>query len=51
MTMMRLVMEAVMVIAVVAVLVFMMKLGAKEDNSDETLRDTDDGDNKDSDSS
>jgi hypothetical protein len=48
MTMMRLVMEAVMVFAVVGILVFMMKISAKEENTDELLRENSDEDNEDS---
>ena len=50
MTMMRLVMEAVMVITVVGVLAFMMKISAKENNSEEPLRKNGDEDINDSDS-
>jgi hypothetical protein len=50
MTMMRLVMEAVMVIAVVGVLAFMMKVSAKENNSEEPLRKNGDEDINDIDS-
>jgi uncharacterized membrane protein len=51
MTMMRLVMEAVMLIAVVVVIWFMMKVSAKEDNSNKSFRDNSDEDTKDKDSS
>jgi hypothetical protein len=43
MTMMRLVMEAVMVFAVVGILVFMMKISAKEENTDNDISDEDKG--------
>jgi len=42
--MMRLVMEAVMVFAVVGILVFMMKISAKEGNSDKSLLENNDKD-------
>jgi preprotein translocase subunit YajC len=50
MTMMRLVMEAVMLIAVVAMIWFMMKISATEDNATKTLREEGDEDQNDSDS-
>lgn len=40
--MMRLVMEAVMVFAVVGILVFMMKVSAKDENSDRSLNENSD---------
>ncbi|MGZ8186583.1 MAG: hypothetical protein ACXWTL_09075 [Methylobacter sp.] len=48
--MMRLVMEAVMLIAVVAIIWFMMKVSATENDATKTLRDEEDEDHKDSDS-
>ena len=45
MTMMRMVFEIVMVIAIVAGMVFMMKVTAKEDNFNETLPDNGSDDN------
>jgi len=48
--MMKLVMEAVMLLVIVSGLVFMTKVSASENNSNETLRDNDeDSDKKDSD--
>jgi hypothetical protein len=44
MTMMRLVMEAVMVFAVVGILVFMTKISAKEDSTGKSLLEDSDGD-------
>jgi hypothetical protein len=44
MTMMRLLMEAVMVIAIVAGMVFMTKLSANENNLDDTLCDDENDD-------
>jgi hypothetical protein len=43
MTMMRMVVEIVMVIAIVAGMVFMMKVSSKEDNFNKTLPDNDNG--------
>lgn len=45
MTMMRMVFEIVMVIAIVAGIVFMMKVTAKDDNFNETLPDNGGDDN------
>ena len=45
MTMMRMVFEIVMVIAIVAGMAFMMKVTAKEDNFNETLPDKGSDDN------